>query len=281
MKISISVAAFTCVLIQLSIGRAEEAPNFTYAGGPVISRPNVRMILWEGSTPLSPHVKELPTFYRSLLRSNYFERLKPYQIGRTPYRGGSLLKTKILRAPSSIKNEMTEHDFQLELARQIESGALPKPRANEIWSIHVPMGLDITLAGNRVDGGVDAFHVCQDYWAVHNGFRLKDTRKTPVIYTLIPECPGREGKALGLDFFTVSASHELTEAMTDPFPETEPAWVGPDATGYVHFPSEISDVCPEGRSEGTLTTPRRTYAVQGYWDISKNDCALENWVSSF
>ena len=274
-------AAISCFVFQFSVSRADETKNIKYAGGPVIYRPNVRMILWSGATPLSPLTEALPSFYRSLLRSNYFDRLKPYQLGSASYGGGSVLKTKVIRPTSSAKSEMTEDEFQMELVRQIDAGALPKPKANEIWSIHIPVGLDVTLAGERVGGGVDTFHVCKDYLAEHNGFRLKDKHKTPVIYLLIPECLGKGGKAPDLDFFTDSASHELIEAMTDPLPITEPAWVGPDAVGYVHFPDEISDYCADGNSDGTLTTPLHTYAVQGYWDIEKNECAKENWVSAF
>ncbi len=50
-------------------------------------------------------------------------------------------------------------------------------------------------------------------------------------YAVISECANFGGLASTLDMVTVAASHEIIEASTDPYPQSNPAYVGVDGSG--------------------------------------------------
>jgi hypothetical protein len=98
-----------------------------------------------------------------------------------------------------------------------------------------------------------------------NGFHNEGTANPNLVYIVIPRCP-TAGTLTGLDGWTVSLSHEIVEAATDPLLNTTPAWAYTDAAHLIWSfepGAEIADMCSlEPQAAQLLVGP---YMVQRPW----------------
>jgi hypothetical protein len=104
---------------------------------------------------------------------------------------------------------------------QIQSGLFPAPDENTIYVIYFPSTTTITLDGAKS---------CEVFGGYHNAMTtMPPEAGGPVqfAYAIIPRC------TVSQDDLTVSASHEIIEAATDPF-------ITPTADGYYAYGSDTS-----------------------------------------
>ena len=255
-----------------------------YYGGPVISHAQVYAVFW-GDKVTATTKSAMPDFYSSVLNSNYMDWLKIYnttgitsadghagtnqQIGR-----GSFIQA-IQITPAVTTGTIDDKDIQAELEKQIAAKVLPAPTADSLYMIHFPKGLKITMH----DGSTVATS-CQQFCAYHEGFKAKDG--SSVYYGVMPDldsmaCSLGCGSGGSLARITVSASHELIEAVTDPFPTpgTKPgfpqAW---NTTGG----EEVGDLCQSNTA--TLKGKATSYTIQQEWDNSTNACTTGSYSSN-
>ncbi len=128
----------------------------------------------------------------------------------------------------------------------------PPADPNTLYVIYFPAGVTINLDGSPS---------CQSFGAYHNTTIVPDMNGTPstVAYAVIPRCDTKETTA------TLSASHEIGEAATDPdigvgslsyYMTSAPLWT---VSG-----GEIGDLC-EGFGSNGVSYVESTFTVQRLW----------------
>ena len=88
-----------------------------------------------------------------------------------------------------------------------------------------------------IDGGISCF----SFGGYHNGY--VSAKHGNVFYAVLPECSS------GFSGVTYVASHELIEAVTDPFPTPGSSPAYPQAWNAVDG-NEIADLCNGGNAVG-------------------------------
>ncbi|HSQ65031.1 MAG TPA: hypothetical protein VLM85_17530 [Polyangiaceae bacterium] len=127
----------------------------------------------------------------------------------------------------------------------------PVPDDNTLYAIYFPAGVSIDLDGSGS---------CNTFGAYHNTVMLPNATNQliPVAYAIIPRCDVKEAVT------TVSASHEIAEAATDPD-------IGVGQVGYYMLNQlwafaggEVGDLCVSftGNSD---TVVESTFTVQRSW----------------
>ncbi len=126
----------------------------------------------------------------------------------------------------------------------------PTPDDNTLYVIYFPMGTTVTLDGEAS---------CDSFGAYHNTTILPyaSTLLNNVAYAAIPRCGTKESTT------TVSASHEIIEAATDPdigenslsYYMLNQAWAGNSG-------GEVGDLCEGG---GNSNVTESTFTVQRTW----------------
>jgi hypothetical protein len=131
----------------------------------------------------------------------------------------------------------------------------PAPDANTLYVLHYPGTTRITL-----DSGTS----CENFGGYHNSASVNGQN---VAYAVIPTCSDFDGLH-GINAITGAASHELIEAVTDPYPQVDPAYVEPD-DAHVFWEAalgggEVGDMCAQ--FPGVFTTfAELPYKVQRTW----------------
>ncbi|MDB4945349.1 MAG: hypothetical protein JWP97_4883 [Labilithrix sp.] len=155
-------------------------------------------------------------------------------------------------APTSI----SDSELQDLVKANVESGAFPTPATgNPVYILYLPTSMQLILQGQSAcSQGVGGYHDS----VTASG---KD-----VAYAIVPRCSN------DFESVTVAASHELAEAATDPYPQTQPAWYGfrnQDLAWefFQQFQSENGDACEFYRDSELLPGAESglTYHVQRQW----------------
>jgi hypothetical protein len=275
----------SCSVDERAATQEKTGGKVLYFGGPVISHAQVYVILW-GDKVAPTTVAAMPDFYASMLQSNYMDFLKTYnttsitsqdgqhsgtnqQVGR-----GNFLQT-IQIAPAKTTGVLDDLEIQAELVKQIAAKKIPAQTADSLYMIHFPKGLKITT-----HDGATVMTSCQQFCAFHNGFQPKTG--SAIYYGVMPDldslaCSFGCGSGSSLARVTISSSHELIEAITDPIPTpgSHPAF--PQAWNTIDG-QEVGDLCQS--SKGTLAGKGATYTVQQEWDNAIGGCTKGSYSSS-
>lgn len=268
---SLSSLAFTPVHnSKIARGKNTSGGPVVYYGGPVISAVKLYAVFWTAAVDKTTQAKIGP-FYDALANSSYIDMLKQYgtkdqTIGRGSFGGVITLK------PINTSKSLDQKDVEAEIIAQLDKGVLPKPDGNTLFMIHFPQGYRITAFGGAS---------CSTWCADHEGIK-NHPKYGNVAYAMMPDMGGACAFGCGSNGtfgnLTVSASHEIAEAITDPmspaagqqnaFPA---AWLSPDQ-------NEIGDLCVKGIS--TLSSKAASYPVQDEYDNSIRGCRHAKFSSS-
>jgi hypothetical protein len=225
-----------------------------YFGGRVVGRMEVIQVLYGAGSYLpevtSAGTPSLASFYRGVLDSEYVDWLAEYDTPAQSIRRGRFVQ-QVTIAPSARNRGalIDDRDIQAELSAQIAAGHLPAPHAdtagnnNTYYAVFFPHGQTITVNGAAS---------CASFCAYHSA--IADAGGTGEIYYGVhPDMqPGSGCEAVcgaeptAFDRYTVIASHEMIETITDPeigltpgFPPAFPmAWNDSDTSE-----GEIADLC--------------------------------------
>jgi hypothetical protein len=231
-----------------------------YYGGPILEHPKVVAVSWGAVDPqTAAHAGD---FYSALLGSAAFSWLTEYDTKTQKIGSGSFAKAVRL-TPSTRSKNLTDAQIEKELAAQIKKRALPAPDADTVYMIHFAPGIHIDLDGS---GSCESGGFC----GYHNAFKSAGKR---IAYAVLPDMGTGSGCDLGcgsgtaFDRVTAVASHELTEATTDPEVGLATGLAAPLAW-YDPNGGEIGDLCAgeTGRVRG--------YLVQKEWSNSAKACIL-------
>jgi hypothetical protein len=224
-------------------------PQFKDFGGPVLSTPKVVTVTFVGDANRDTE----RTFDDAIIQSDWWTTVTD---------GWSISKGvpgTYAELPDTVSGKTLDDtkDLQPMITQWIASGVLPEPDANTVYVIFFPTSTTITLQGSASCSAFGGYHNNASLALSDGGATLlPDGGGTDVAYAVIPKCGG--GGSNG--FSTVTVSHEIIEAATDPHPSDVPTWYGYDDAWWSPGGGEVGDVC-EGR--GSVTSG--TYKVTRAW----------------
>jgi hypothetical protein len=209
-------------------------------GGPILTSPRVVPVFFPGDT----YQTQLETYLQQLAANkDWASSLSEYGVGAMSV-GASVV---LADAPAA---KVTEDDVDA-LAKSVAAGTAnfqtaPTALADEntIYALFYPTTTTIEEAP-----GYDS---CQAFGGYHAdatvavGDAGTSVRFT---YALVPRCPTfyQDEGLTGVDEVTAGLSHEIAEAATDPFSETNAAYLAADYDhkiyGVVLAASEVGDMC--------------------------------------
>jgi hypothetical protein len=221
-------------------------PSIQNLGGPVLTAPNVVPLIYSTHEDIA----DIPTFLGTLATSSYWTAVTH------EYGGGPLTVSKAITITDAPPTSINDSQIQTWLKGEILGDAgVPPVTANNIYVVFYPSTTTITVPQF-------GWTLCQNNLGYHESIGGSPS----IVYAVIPDCgPVPTRTTTGLDSVTSIASHELVEAVTDPF-ETSLAWATLDAPHAVwnFVPgSEVGDMCAfEPQSYARIVGP---YVVQRSW----------------
>jgi hypothetical protein len=250
-----------------------DVPQVADAGGPVMATPKVVPIFYAADD--STTVASVEDFVTKLHGSAYWSSFA------TEYGVGDITMLAPVTLTATLPSTYDDSQIQADLAQRLNSGdpALPTPDANTIYAFFFPPNVTITTGGGAppgdggtADAGDGGFgggvqSSCGNgFGGYHDNITL--TNSMDVSYAVIPRCATYGGLS-GLDAITGPASHEIAEAVTDPFPSTNPAYSTVDT---LHFywsriigGGEVGDMCEDNQGSFVKFPPQLPYTVQRIW----------------
>jgi MYXO-CTERM domain-containing protein len=258
-----------------------QAGSMNYYGGHVITRVQVLPIRW-GNTVDSSIANGIHDFFQTLVGGAYVDWLGEYDtvghIGVADlhagtnqhiFRGTALPSVTI--SPLHPGTTLTDADIQAELLSQINNGALPRPQidpeggVDTLYAVAFPLQVIVnTVAGSSCDK-----------WCAYHGTLTMPGVMSGVPYAVLPDCgPTTDcSEGTAIDTFTASASHELSEAITDPECALTPDYARPVAWTDPTDPNggEIGDICETSASSFVQF---EGYLVQAEWSQRLGQCIV-------
>ena len=227
--------------------RAVPAAHLTNRNGPLLTAVEITTIFWGSwwkTAPQDALVGRLNAFFDDILVSALIDQLKEYSVPGKSIGHGR--RTSTLTVDTSPATTVDDSAIVAFLEGLLAAGSVPKASANSLYFIYLPSGVSVTAAGQAS---------CQQFCGYHDV-----TAKGGIYYAVepYPDCQGCLANLSDFDALTVTSSHELCEAITDPVPGQ--GWYD-DANG------EIGDICP------WQTKTVDSYTVQLEWSNASSTCA--------
>jgi|GEM_PF-1691877 len=239
-------------------------PLLTYEGGPLLTAPAIVTVTFPGD----PMAAQLETFGETVASSGWWDGIRAglcasggqMCVGDGPPGAGVELST-------AASMQYTDATLQAWLASAITGGVLPKPDANAtsntVYVLYFPSTTTITF------DGVDS---CVGFTGYHNAMPF-GSQQLP--YAVAMECGAMPSLVpnvaplTALQNTTMSASHEIVEAVTDPIAFT--GWVidetNPNNRGWIDMTGggEAADMCFDVLGLDQDETSDGAFSVQRIW----------------
>lgn len=227
------------------------APHLTYRGGPLISAAEIFSVFWGDFWTQSSQTGQknnINDFLSFIVQSPLLDQLSEYGVPGSSINRGSFAgaSTVTQSFPPVIFGQTLVFDNGIQNMLQwgIQNASFHPPSANTLYFVYLPPGAwDIQGFGLS----------CLTFCGYHNQLNNQ------IFYAVVPypDCSSCMGGMSSFDALTVTSSHELCEAITDPIPGS--GWYD-DANG------EIGDICAWN------TKMVGSYIVQKEWSNSNNSC---------
>ncbi len=222
------------------------AAQLTYRNGPLLANAKVFTIFWGSAWQQSGQsglIDQLNSFFNYILSSPLIDQLGEYSVPGYQIGYGSFIGSLTVDSPD-VQSSVDDSDIQNMLQQQISDSTIPQPDANTLYFVFFPSGVTVTQSGSAS---------CQQFCGYH------DNISGNIFYAVMPfpDCSGCLGGMATFDSLTVTASHELCEAITDPIPGE--GW-------YDDNNGEIGDICAWN------TKVIGQYTVQQEWSNNANAC---------
>ena len=244
-------------------------PQIANYGGTVLETPKVRPIFYAGDDGAA----DLRGFLDELTRTDYWRQTT------SEYGVGPLTVLTAITAGAPGPLVITDDDIRANLVANT-TGITPswgEADASTIYMLVLPAG---------TSGMVQGQSCCSDFGGYH--YEAPAGRVT-VPYAVICACNGIFGTDLTpLQERTLTISHELVEAATDPFPNSNPAYRVADRADLVWTMTtggEVSDMCAFN-PDANFIPPGSTYMIQRSWSnaaakLSRNPCVPARTTSTY
>jgi hypothetical protein len=233
-------------------------PQVVDGNGPVLTAPVFVPVFFSNDD--ASQVAQITAFDKGVGATDYWK-------GATmEYGVGPGTATDAVTLPEAPTGTIGDSDIQTLLGAKLNANdplfANAKPTANTVYVMHYPANVTITL---QSQGGSSSSCVQGGFGGYHSNFALTGGKQ--VAYAVIPRCSSWMGLSV-MDTDTASESHELVEASTDPYPQSNAAYGQvDDAHLYWMFSlggGETGDMCAQDRSSFTKF-PGFNYEVQRSW----------------
>jgi hypothetical protein len=227
-------------------------PQVVNVGGPVLKAPKVLPILYS----TDPAGSDVLAFLQELTTTDYWSQTtSEYGVGPLTVLPAITLATP---PPAMITDAMLETMLADNTSGDAPAWGAADP--STIYLFVLPPGSIQKDAEGACCTNYDGYHYEAD---VGTG-----AAKVTVPYALSCACSGFDGpKVTDVQERTVDMSHELVEAATDPFPDTDPAYTQEDIADIVWTlvtDGEVADLC-EFNDDANVIPPGGTYMVQRTW----------------
>jgi hypothetical protein len=245
-------------------------PQVVSSGGPVFSSPVLVPIVFDGDVDQD----EIASFTSGIAGTSYWSTIvSQYGVG-----AAAVAPVVVLTAGEQPAGPtLTDSELETWLANQIGSGVLEgMDAADTVFVIYFPAGWTITFPDPSAPGGTATS--CVEFGGYHSNTTIYPPG-TNVTYAVIPRCDPFTTTAgqtfTGVGAITDPASHEIVEAVTDPEPMTNPAYLSPDANDiiwleFTYSSGEVMDMCEV--NPGSVFEPSGfDFLVQRGWS---NEAAL-------
>jgi hypothetical protein len=232
----------------------EEAPHPAVAqvvsnGGHVLAHPRVMTISW-ATDPRGPILDQLA---QELTQTSYWATTT------SEYGVGPLTVATPVHLTDAIPMTYTDDEFT-KLIAQNTSGTSPPwgpPDRSTIYIIAIPPEVTFDDHGEKC---------CSTFGGYHSETIVNGVS---VPYAIACACAGFNGKeTTDVTDLTVGASHELIEAATDPYTNTNPAFIGADDDHMIWtmltMSGEVGDMC-ELNSDANIIPAGGQLMVQRTW----------------
>jgi hypothetical protein len=214
-------------------------------GGKVLKNPTIVTVTWSTEANADTFEK----FGDDLGPSEYWKTVtSEYGVG--PAVSGDANHVRIADPPPAEMKDSDVGQFNTD-HNPAATDAWPQPTGDSVYILYIHDDTKFLLQNREVcSQGVGGYHDS-----------VKIAGKN-VAYAIVPQCGG-------LDETTLSASHELAEAATDPYPMTAPAYYGFDEDHlawefFQQFASENGDAC-EFYRDSALQSTELDVVVQRQW----------------
>jgi hypothetical protein len=220
-------------------------PAIPNQGGPVIAAPKLVTVTFPGFA----YETQVESFGAFVVQSNWLATVgADYGVG-----AGTHVHVTLTDTPPATAGDA---DVQALLEARLQDGTLPggtHGSANGyIYMVFYPPSTAID-SSTCVSDPTGNYRDTDWHYAV-------DDATGRIAYVVMGTCAQQSMQHLGLQ-----ASHELVEAMTDPFPSTAPAYRLPQSSPWTALGGEIGDLCELGAHD---TTTEGGFTVQRIWSNS-------------
>ncbi|MEP7124996.1 MAG: hypothetical protein ABJE95_28965 [Byssovorax sp.] len=229
-------------------GPHAKAPQIENLGGPVLKTPKIVAITYNQDA----NQGELDKFTKELAASTYWAATT------SEYGVGPLTVLPPIHLATAAPKTATDAEF-LQQIQDNMTGPNPAwgaPDPSVVYTFVLPEGSTIDSGGVCCSGGYDAYHDETKVGAIS------------IAYAIVCTCPGFDGPGIStVGSLTTALSHEVVEAVTDPFPNTKPAF-GATADADIAWSQisegELADMC-EFDADQYLQPADMHYLVQRSW----------------
>lgn len=248
---SLLLFAAACSSGSFDSSTAFDLPQALSVGGPVLIAPRVQPIYFDGF----PYPRAMDAFLTALAASTY------WPIVTSEYGVGPLVALPGTPGPT-IPSSINDVQLASLLAETFAEGSatLGPPRDDTIYALFFDPATTLRMR-DTVFCSSDAASAYHDEWTIAG---------TAVAVAVIATCNSLAGSPAltGIDVLTPAVSHELVEAATDPFSNSNPAYTGIDIDhvlwALVMNGAEVADLCQN--EQPSLTTPADLgHPVQRIW----------------
>ena len=225
---------------------AKQTAQLVYNNGPLIAKAEVFAIFWgtawQQAAPAAM-IPEINNFFDYILTSPLIDQLAEYSVPKYSIQHGKRTGSVALTSPD-VSETVDDAAIQQIIQQQIAAGKLPAATPDLLYFVFLPSGVTVTQGGSAS---------CKAFCGYH------DAIANDVFYAVMPfpDCSGCSSSLSNFDALTVTASHELCEAITDPVPGE--GW-------YDNQNGEIGDIC------AWQTKTVGSYTVQKEWSNHAGSC---------
>ncbi|MBV9277600.1 MAG: hypothetical protein JOZ97_05125, partial [Candidatus Eremiobacteraeota bacterium] len=224
---------------------AAPAQQLEYHGGQLLASIQIKAVFWgdawRSDSSAAVLMPQIERFLQWIVTSPLIDQLAEYsspslQIIHGAYQGSTTIG-------GSVATSITDTDVQNQLTNLWKSQ--PSLGAGALWPVFLPPNVQISAFGQRS---------CVDFCGYHEA-----VSNTAYAVVPFPDCTSCLGGMQPFDSLTSVVSHEVCEAITDPFTD---GWYA--ANGY-----EIGDLCAVPTWQ---TKTLNGYTVQKEWSNKSRGC---------
>jgi len=270
-------------------GTPLQLPQVIYQGGPLLGAPGIVTVTFAGDSLAS----DLESFGQTVASSTWWSTV---MAGYCATDGGTCIESgpagTSIELTSSPQASYTDGDdgsastLQTWLSNSIASGTLPAPASGSpsetLYVLYFPATTTVTFDGvpSCTDEGFDGYH----NWT--------SIGSQTVAYVVAMECPPLPATTPGvtaptlLQNTTITASHEIVEASTDPVPPGTSNAVSPgfaldstllDNFGWIDVTGggEAADMCVDFFGLRQDETSDGTFTVQRIWSAAQAQSGVD------